>query len=296
MLAKQEFVRYAGDESVRTGKYRDYNCDLHWHHDFELLYVEKGDAHVCAGGMNYRLGEKQAMLLHGGEAHTVASSSGSVIVVITFKNNIGSEIFYGQRLKSPVLSTDYDATALYDSILREIESKNAHYQHIISSTLLGFLINVVRGEKVCSENCQTGYYTVSHLLAHIDKNYAYLTAEDCSNYMGFSKTYFSGYFHKTIGITFIHYLNSVKVEKAIHLMRKKSLMSMTDIAMHSGFGTIRTFNRIFKEFTGYVPKQLPDDYYHNTTEITTQRTATVTESATNHRDRSPIAGKALLAS
>ena len=37
-------------------------------------------------------------------------------------------------------------------------------------------------------------------------------------------------------------------------------MPITEIASRCGFATIRNFNRIFKEFTGYTPKALPQDY------------------------------------
>ena len=35
---------------------------------------------------------------------------------------------------------------------------------------------------------------------------------------------------------------------------------MTEISIACGFGTIRNFNRVFKEFTGYSPKKLPENY------------------------------------
>ena len=33
---------------------------------------------------------------------------------------------------------------------------------------------------------------------------------------------------------------------------------MLDIALSSGFNNIRTFNRVFKEITGYTPSQFPN--------------------------------------
>lgn len=35
---------------------------------------------------------------------------------------------------------------------------------------------------------------------------------------------------------------------------------MTEISIVCEFGIIRSFNRIFKAFTGYSPNKLPDDY------------------------------------
>ena len=37
-------------------------------------------------------------------------------------------------------------------------------------------------------------------------------------------------------------------------------MTVTEVPIQSGFNTIRNFNRIFREYTGYTPKELPDNY------------------------------------
>ena len=38
---------------------------------------------------------------------------------------------------------------------------------------------------------------------------------------------------------------------------------MTEIAMSCGFDTIRNFNRVFRQITGYSPRELPDGYILN---------------------------------
>ena len=61
------------------------------------------------------------------------------------------------------------------------------------------------------------------------------------------------------GMTFTKYLNIIRIEKAVTLLLESQL-SVTEVAQNTGFGTIRSFNRVFKELTGYTPKSLPDDY------------------------------------
>ena len=58
---------------------------------------------------------------------------------------------------------------------------------------------------------------------------------------------------------FTKYLNLIKVSSAVRLINEREL-KITDIAYKCGFGTIRSFNRVFKEVTGYAPKELPTDY------------------------------------
>ena len=75
--------------------------------------------------------------------------------------------------------------------------------------------------------------------------------------MGFSEAYFSKFFKKIAGMTFSQYLNRVKVEEAVRLLRENKGLPVTEIAFRCGFNTIRNFNRIFKEVTGCTPCPKP---------------------------------------
>ena len=77
--------------------------------------------------------------------------------------------------------------------------------------------------------------------------------------MHFSEPYFSKVFHNIFGMTFTQYLNTLKVSAAVEKIAEGK-MSMTEISIACGFGTIRNFNRVFKELTGYSPKKLPDNF------------------------------------
>ncbi len=52
----------------------------------------------------------------------------------------------------------------------------------------------------------------------------------------------------------------MRTDNAVQLLRENDGKSMTEIADLCGFGTIRNFNRIFKEYTGFSPRELPRDY------------------------------------
>ena len=72
--------------------------------------------------------------------------------------------------------------------------------------------------------------------------------------------YFSRYFKKMSGLTFSQYLNVLRVEKAIELLTGQEQLTMTDVMSRCGFNTLRNFNRVFKEITGFAPTRLPADY------------------------------------
>jgi len=65
-------------------------------------------------------------------------------------------------------------------------------------------------------------------------------------------------------MNFSEYLNIIKVENAILLLRENSDITMTEVCVKCGFSTVRNFNRVFKSTTGYCPSSLPKDYIIDT--------------------------------
>jgi AraC-like DNA-binding protein len=81
-----------------------------------------------------------------------------------------------------------------------------------------------------------------------------ITLSFAAEKMNFSESYFSRVFKRLMGINFVTYLNMIRVEHAAAEL-KASGKRVLDIALSSGFNNIRTFNRVFKEITGYTPSQ-----------------------------------------
>jgi xylan 1,4-beta-xylosidase len=100
------------------------------------------------------------------------------------------------------------------------------------------------------------------LLYDIDENAEIYSFSRAVDYMNMSEAYFSRFFKRISGMTFSMYLNHIRVNRAIDLIKNTDL-SMTEIAMKCGFETIRNFNRVFRQVTGYAPRELPDGYVLN---------------------------------
>ena len=99
-------------------------------------------------------------------------------------------------------------------------------------------------------------YSIISVMDYIKGN---LAADDLSqNAMaemaGISKDYFSRVFKDVTGQNYIKWLNAIRVEKAISLF-PESCLSLTEIAMLSGFKSIPSFNRVFAEYKGIPPSR-----------------------------------------
>ena len=94
------------------------------------------------------------------------------------------------------------------------------------------------------------------ILAYIENNYASdISLKTMADSLGYDFRYISRIFGKTFEINFKTLVNQYRCDRA------KSLISSTDdtlsaIAMNSGFQSIRSFNRVFRELTGSSPSDL----------------------------------------
>ena len=82
-----------------------------------------------------------------------------------------------------------------------------------------------------------------------------LSLEKVAAVSGFSKFHFTRIFKQYMNMTFYEYLNSKRVKRAEELLYDKK-MSITDVAMNSGFSSLSAFNRTFKT----VKACSPSDY------------------------------------
>ena len=84
-----------------------------------------------------------------------------------------------------------------------------------------------------------------------------LTADDLSRgtmaeMAGISRDYFSRIFKNVTGMNYSKWLNMIRIEKAAELLTDEQ-RSLTEVAMLSGFQSIPSFNRVFREEKGMAP-------------------------------------------
>lgn len=92
-------------------------------------------------------------------------------------------------------------------------------------------------------------------LDYIARNYHNrISLDDVSAYVGYSPKYFSHYFKDQTGITFVNYLNRLRIQAAKELLADPNIV-IKDVAARVGFENINTFFRVFKQFEGVTPGQ-----------------------------------------
>ncbi|KJY77440.1 response regulator [Vibrio coralliilyticus] len=92
------------------------------------------------------------------------------------------------------------------------------------------------------------------ILRYIDKNLSRtIREEDIAEYCHYSVTYFSKFFHKSIGVSFRDYLTLKRINLAKQLLSEQRKDKISFIAFQCGYNDVSYFSRIFKKKTGFSP-------------------------------------------
>lgn len=262
MIAKREIWKYPEGAKVWVGKYRNSHNLLHWHYDCEFIYVEHGSIDVFCEKKKHHLCDGDALFTDSGQLHYQrACEPDTVLIAILFDYNIVRPFLEQYQLSCPKLYNHYPIPQYYRRLYDILRARQPFYGEEAHCAVREMMIEVFRGEQLVhrieSDRTEEAF---KKLLEDIQERYAEYSYEEAVSSMGMSDAYFSRYFKAMTGTTFSQYLNYVRTDHAIRLLHSGKNLTMTEISEQCGFTTIRSFNRIFREFTGSAPSRLPKEF------------------------------------
>lgn len=242
-------------------KYKNLHNVPHWHKEHELIFVQSGEVSLTTEGEGLTLSTGTAAFVHSEQPHSIEASHGAVVTVLKLDAAYFHRIVGEKRLEEPILRFDYGLPALFRELFAELKAPMEYSDIVADSLASGLMARIFRQERVSTGATarKDSMEQYKALLALIERDHTYITFEDAANFMHFSKPYFSEFFLRHAGMSFTRYLNTVKISAAVERLQE-GRMSVTEISKGCGFNTIRNFNRVFKELTGYTPNQLPESY------------------------------------
>lgn len=271
MLAKFEKRAYAGNEHVWVGKYRNLHNISHWHMEHELIACREGSAQVMLDDTMFNITQQQCIFCHSGCVHYISASPDSLLLVCLFNEKMYDPITSPFTLENPVFEDRYGILPKLSEIRHELQNQPIFFECRTEAMIGEILVDVFRGEPLRKAQWQFSDVITRYkqLLNHIDLEYEHITYRNAVQFMNMSDAYFSRYFKRQAGMTFSQYLNVVRIEKAVQLLDSDPTIKITDVMLRCGFNTIRSFNRVFREVTGFTPTTLPPGYVLNTRSVPT---------------------------
>lgn len=107
------------------------------------------------------------------------------------------------------------------------------------------------------------YIPLRKLKHHVDEHFSEsLSLQAAARIAGFEQRYFSTFFRSKTGVCFKGWIDYVRVNRAIDIMKNRN-DTITAIAFAVGFQDLRTFERAFKRCTDMTPRELQRSFRPN---------------------------------
>lgn len=253
------------EDALACFSYKNDYCFLQFHSQIEIYLVDDGEMDMFVDGNRKTLkkGELSVALSFSPHDYKTREYSRSSAIFIPPRLCEEFAIWVGsKKLASPFI-TDRKAyetiKECYEHLCQEGINRISQlgYLHIILGTIL--------------DNCElensgspTDTELVSKILFYIDQNYKNdVSSAQIAECFGYSQSYISRYFKSCCGITLVRYINLMRLRQAVMLLTSGKHDTAYCI-MESGFSSMTTFYRAFKNEFGCSPKEYIKKIHSNT--------------------------------
>lgn len=239
-------------------RYRNFYYVQHLHRHMELIHVLEGSIILKVNGRTEEIGEGGFAIVSSNQFHEYSTPDHSLVDVCIFSND-HVPFFAGEmRGKTPEGSVfeceravrDFAESVLFvtDHIPELYQRKAALY------AILGEYRKQVAFRKVDSDDEEL----LDRIVRYVEKKHTEnISLKKMAQELGYEPHYISRYFHSCIPMNFSKYVNYYRMNTVNELLRH-SRLSITEAALQSGFQSIRTFNRVYRELSGITPKEFLD--------------------------------------
>ena len=271
LQGKREYVTYLEDSSFRMW-YSDipWRYDSHVHSAVEVVLTLEGSVDYVVDGQEYTVRKGEILLIPPEVPHSLSMGENSSRYLFLFE----PDAVMGMRDIRGLITSFNRPFYLHDGSeahirIREMMLKAADiykkkelmwntvcYSYIMRIyALLGqqylTATSPRRGSPSHNVDSEVIAASMNYINSHYQEN---LSLDDVSAFAGFSRYYFSRSFKKQTGYSFKDYLCRKRLQVAVEMLTGSD-KPMREIAIQSGFGSVATFNRVFRENKGCTPSQ-----------------------------------------
>lgn len=249
----------------------------HFHKEIEIIYCLKGSVNIGIDDRLMALEEGEIIVFSSGQPHSFLSSPDSERLVYQFDLQVFDEtinqeslslreLFETRELHSRYWSkelkqfTQTILLELYDAYSSNAQGKNFS----VLGKLYQLIANFYQWLPEKNNLCPVEYTRIRYkdTLEYVNTVFEYvkchynepITLEEIAKHTGFSPYYFTRFFKKNTGKTFVQFLNEYRISQAKFILLNEKV-PVSEVADRSGFSNIKTFHHVFKKIVGCSPMQ-----------------------------------------
>lgn len=246
-------------------KYENFFFVPHIHRHPELIYVQEGSVCVDLGDRLESVNAGEYALIFSNCRHGYHSPEPSLVYVCIFsEDNVPA---FAKKIKGmlPKSIRFHCRESITDFALKELFSENRLPDALMLKAGLYAVLSEFLNQAELEPFRNKSDDIVDKMIQYIAENYTEdISLASMAEALGYEKHYLSRCFNAKLKSGFSQYVNWYRIDHAKNLLSNTSL-SVSEIALQSGFRTIRSFNRSFLNFVGTVPT----DYFTKTPPINT---------------------------
>ncbi len=235
----------------------------HWHDFYELEYIHKGHALQTINGIEYPVSPGSVALLSPTDFHCYTNVSGQdPLMVFNIKfsdlilpNELRTEL---SALTHPMFSEAQPIKPIFDALFQEYNNDYYGRELYILAGISQLCVLLLRSGRVEGSVIQgenSNLSVIQQAVLYIRAHYrGQLTVKDVATAVHLTPNYFSEYFKLQTGVKFSAYVQKLRLEFAVSLL-KMSDLSVKEVADRSGFNSATYFSNAFKDCYGISPEQ-----------------------------------------
>ncbi len=240
---------------------------VHLHHDIELVFAGYDGITAICDGVSYELNRGDLFIAFPNRIHYYQDSVNTprdqknVLMIFRPEQFPGfAELLKSKKPTKPVLRCCSKRIRSAINGLTEIMNSNIPYLEQVLIGYMTVILGEIAKELTFSELNQNDVSGLHRLLEFCSYNYTRdITLDMLNRELYMSRFYISRLFNDSLGISMNDYINTLRVTEAKRLLKDDNI-PITEIAQQVGFGTSRTFNRVFLAQTGLTPRDYRKKY------------------------------------
>ncbi|MDY3304103.1 MAG: AraC family transcriptional regulator [Clostridia bacterium] len=231
-----------------------YNILAHWHRDFEMIRILKGEMDMTLNNKTVRLKQGAQLFIPGGVIHSATPYNAeyeciSVNPLVLYCVKKCKNLIYTNICKPVILNNSEAFNSLFDEYAS---------QSICEFSIISLIYKVVsetfNAAWTVPVSVESKIDKVKAAITYIEENYSgNITLSELSEKCMMSSNYFCKFFKDLIGKSPVEYINAYRIEIACDMLLSGS--SVTDTAYECGFNDLSYFIHVFKKHIGISPKK-----------------------------------------
>lgn len=240
----------------------------HYHQNPEMFYVLRGNLDIKIDERLYKLSSGDIVLINANKRHTVIGNDELLGARFEIDFHLLAEYMGSMQLLF-WCNTVADRNHAYSNLRRlldriltryfEKDDKDALYLNALYFETLYVLTSnfLVKADDVrLNLEDSQDRMRIRQIQNYVQANYqSQISLNDLADRLYLSNAYLSKYIKKNLGMTFMEYLNNVRLFHAVDELMYSD-KNLTHIAYDNGFPTSASFTKVFRE----VYKESPSEY------------------------------------